>query len=177
MPIINLGQLNPDANVYVKNIDPTVTPQEFDVFFSQFGNVITSTLRCKENGESLCYGYVQYETKEFADQAIASNGFKLKERNIQIEIFKPKKQRQTYTVKTNLYFKNLPNVDDLKEKVQDLFSEYGEITSMALKLDSNVQKKFGFVCFSTHEQADAAINALNGTDPFRNFVFLKKIIF
>lgn len=50
--------MNPDANIFVKNLDPTVTVKTLDSFFSQYGAIFTSKIATKENGESLGYGYV-----------------------------------------------------------------------------------------------------------------------
>ncbi len=58
MPISQPSQFNQKANVYVKNIDPAVTPKEFEVFFEEYGEIITTNLRTNDEGESLCYGYV-----------------------------------------------------------------------------------------------------------------------
>ncbi len=80
MPLINVNQLNPEANIYIKNLDPNLSSQEFDDFFKGFGTVVTSNLRFKDNGESLRYGYVQYKNKESATTAIAQcHGKMLKE--------------------------------------------------------------------------------------------------
>ena len=44
---------------------------------------------------------------------------------------------------------------------------------MAVKVDANIQKKFGFVCFAKQEEAQACMDGLNGTDPFSNYFLLK----
>ena len=58
MPIISLQKCDKTANVFVKNVDRSITPKEFDIFFREFGDVICSTLKTDENGDSLGYGYV-----------------------------------------------------------------------------------------------------------------------
>ena len=60
MPIVNQNKFDKEANCFVKNIDPAVTNKEFDEFFKKYGDIVTSSLRTDENGESLCYGYVQF---------------------------------------------------------------------------------------------------------------------
>ena len=63
---------------------------------------------------------------------------------------------------TNVYVKNLPEAMDL-EGLEQLFSEYGEITSKMLQTnDEGVSKGFGFINFAEHDNARAAVEALNG---------------
>jgi len=52
--------------------------------------------------------------------------------------------------------------------VCEVFGKFGEITSTALKVDSNIKKTFGFINFKTHEEAQAAFTALAEKDPFGN---------
>jgi RNA recognition motif-containing protein len=64
---------------------------------------------------------------------------------------------------TKLYVGNLPfNADD--KALRHNFSEYGEVTSAKVMMDRDTgrSKGFGFVEMGTSEQADAAIQALNG---------------
>lgn len=63
----------------------------------------------------------------------------------------------------NLYVKNLDeSVDD--ERLRQEFSRFGNITSArVMKDESNgVSKGFGFVCFSTPDEATAVITEMNG---------------
>lgn len=63
---------------------------------------------------------------------------------------------------SNLYVKNLDaSVDD--DKLQEHFSSCGQITSAkVMRHDSGLSKGFGFVCFSTSEEAQKALTTLNG---------------
>ena len=65
----------------------------------------------------------------------------------------------------NIYVGNLSwNLKD--QDLQNLFSEYGEVTSAKIVLDkfTNRSKGFGFVEMSGDAEAQAAIDALNGTE-------------
>ncbi len=65
----------------------------------------------------------------------------------------------------NIYVGNLSWT--LKDQdLQDLFSQYGEISSAKIVLDkfTNRSKGFGFVEMANDDEAKAAIEALNGTD-------------
>ena len=59
----------------------------------------------------------------------------------------------------NLYMKNLPeDADD--ERLREVFAEHGNITSVKVMRDEKGKSKgFGFVCFSTAEEAHNAVQA------------------
>jgi RNA recognition motif-containing protein len=62
-----------------------------------------------------------------------------------------------------LYVGNLPyTVDDAS--LQELFSEHGTVVTaqVVIDRDTNRSKGFGFVEMSTDQEAQAAIDALNG---------------
>ncbi|KAI7998634.1 Polyadenylate-binding protein 3 [Camellia lanceoleosa] len=62
----------------------------------------------------------------------------------------------------NLYLKNLDDIVT-DEKLKELFSEFGTITSCKIMLDpQGVSKRSGFVAFSTSVEATRALNAMNG---------------
>jgi polyadenylate-binding protein len=65
---------------------------------------------------------------------------------------------------TNVFVKNLPeSIDDAG--FDELFRQYGDITSSALAKDADGKSKcFGFVNFADHEAADNAVEELNGKE-------------
>ncbi|MDX1653576.1 MAG: RNA-binding protein [Candidatus Competibacteraceae bacterium] len=65
----------------------------------------------------------------------------------------------------NIYVGNLP-YSATEEDLTDLFSEYGQISSVSLISDkfSGQSKGFGFVEMPNNSEADAAIKALNGSN-------------
>jgi len=69
---------------------------------------------------------------------------------------------------TKVFYRNL-STDASEEMVKNLFIPYGTIQDFVLlKNNQDIQKKSkgaGFVKFSTHEEAAAAITGLNGTVP------------
>lgn len=61
----NIKELSSEANIFVKNVSNTVTPAEFESFFSQFGEVFSSKLNQFDKSEGgTGYGYVQFENKD-----------------------------------------------------------------------------------------------------------------
>ena len=61
----------------------------------------------------------------------------------------------------NLYIKNLDDtIDD--ERLRKEFTPFGTITSAKVKLEEGRSKGFGYVCFSSPEEATKAITEMNG---------------
>jgi RNA recognition motif-containing protein len=53
----NIKDLNPEANIFVKNVPNNVLSAEFEEYFNQFGEVFSSKLNQFDKAE--CgYGYV-----------------------------------------------------------------------------------------------------------------------
>lgn len=60
-----------------------------------------------------------------------------------------------------------------EQALSDLFSQYGEVTSVRIIKDKETRrsKGYGFVEMANDSEAQAAINALNGTEHYeRNIV-------
>jgi len=66
---------------------------------------------------------------------------------------------------TNIYVGNLPR-DLTTEQLEAAFSAHGEVQSVSIITDrmTGESRGFGFVEMPNDEQAQAAINSLNGTD-------------
>ena len=60
-----------ENNIFVKKIPKEVTAKEFDEYFRQFGNIVSAKLAEDEEGESMGYGFVLYDSEEGAKKAIA----------------------------------------------------------------------------------------------------------
>lgn len=63
---------------------------------------------------------------------------------------------------SNLYVKNLhPSISD--KELEEHFGYFGKVTSAkVMRCDNGTSKGFGFVNFSTPEEANRALGALNG---------------
>ena len=49
------------TNIYVKNLDPEVTQDDFTELFQQFGNVTSAVVQFDDEGKSKGFGFVSFE--------------------------------------------------------------------------------------------------------------------
>jgi len=208
------------TNIYVKNISPDASDEEFRALFEKYGDITSASLaRDQESGKSRGFGFVNFTTHESAAQAVEElNGNDFRGQDLYVGRAQKKHEREEELRKSyemaraekqskyqgiNLYIKNLADdVDD--DKLRDMFSVYGPITSAkvmrdnyaesaedesegkdkenkkegveeAPEEDSGADKKgdkkgdrklgkskgFGFVCFSSPEDATKAVAEMN----------------
>lgn len=154
----------PEANLFVKNVDTSVTFKELHNYFSKCGPVISVKIAYDKTGNSLGYGYVQFEKPEDADKAIEElNGTKLKEQDIGVEKFKPRGNR-ALTTNNNLYVKHLPegkSKEEIEKILNDEFGVFGKVHSL-LAVSKDGKTWSAFVCFENQESAEIALEALHG---------------
>jgi polyadenylate-binding protein len=152
-----------NANVYVKDLDLSLTQKDLSERFSVFGNILSVKLETFSDGSSKGFGFVQFEETEEATKAISDmDGIEWLGKKITVCEFRKRAEREEHKgVKNNLYCRNFPSDYD-EEKLQTLFGKYGEITSILIK-PSEDGKKQAFICFESGEQAQEAVQNLNGT--------------
>lgn len=165
------------TNVYVKNIDSSVTQEEFEALFQQFGKVTSAIIQFDEYGNSKGFGFVNFESHEGAQRAVENlhdldlNGKNLyvaraqkkaeREEELRRSYEQAKMERLSKYAGVNLYIKNLEDdVDD--EKLRAEFELFGTITSCKVMRDEKgMSKGFGFVCFSSPDEATKAVADMN----------------
>lgn len=155
-----------DANIFVKNLDPSIDSRALFETFGMFGAIISCKVASGPNGASRGYGFVQYEIEDAAKQAIERvNGMLIGGRKVFVGPFK--KRGVDDDVKeggeNSLYARNFP--EDMEDaEILKMFTEFGEIASSLFMNDTRSKKRHGFVNFKDVEAAKAAIEALNGKD-------------
>jgi polyadenylate-binding protein len=173
------------TNLYIKNLDPEVSQDEFEALFLQFGHVTSAIIQLDDEGKSKGFGFVNYEHHEEAQAAVDAlhdqehHGRKLFVSRAQKKAEREEELRKSYEHAkieklskyqgVNLYIKNLEDdVDD--DKLRAEFEPYGAITSCKVMRDEKGSSKgFGFVCFSSPDEATKAVAEMNnkmiGTKP------------
>ncbi|KAH0853146.1 hypothetical protein HID58_090719 [Brassica napus] len=154
------------GNIFIKNLDKSIDHKALHDTFSAFGNIISCKVAVDSSGQSKGYGFVQYETEESAQKAMAQlNGMLLNDKQVYVGPFLRRQERDStanVTKFTNVYVKNLAESttdDDLK----NTFGEFGNITSAVVMKDGDGKSKgFGFVNFDNADDAAKAVEALNG---------------
>ncbi|KAK4654569.1 Protein phosphatase PP2A regulatory subunit B [Podospora pseudocomata] len=142
------------TNVYVKNIPAEVTDEEFRELFAKYGDVTSSSLARSDEGKSRGFGFVNFTTHEAASKAVEElNGKDFRGQELYVGRAQKKHEREEELRRSyeaarqekankyqgvNLYIKNLgDDVDD--DKLRQMFSEYGPITSAKVMRDSVVE--------------------------------------
>lgn len=168
------------TNVFAKNFGDNVSEEQLRDLFQTFGNILSLKIMVDDDqgGKSKGFGFVSYETPEGAELAVTQlhesdfNGRKLycgraqKKAERQQELKKKfeilKMERMNKYQGVNLYVKNLDDGID-SDKLREAFSKFGNITSARVMEDDKTNSRgFGFVCFSSPEEATKAVTEMNG---------------
>ncbi|KAI9664653.1 MAG: Protein phosphatase PP2A regulatory subunit B [Bathelium mastoideum] len=140
------------TNVYVKNVDPDATDDDFSKLFQSIGEVTSASLaRDQETGKSRGFGFVNFVRHEDAAKAVDElhdkdfHGQKLyvgraqkkheREEELRKQYEAARVEKQSKYQGVNLYIKNLEDdIDD--EKLRETFAPFGTITSAKVMRDS-----------------------------------------
>ncbi|XP_068119827.1 polyadenylate-binding protein 1-like isoform X2 [Hyperolius riggenbachi] len=165
------------TNIYIKNFGEEIDDEKLKDIFSIFGNTQSVKVMVDGSGRSRGFGFVNYRKHEEAQMAVAEmNGKELNGRMLYVGRAQKRIERQTELKRrfeqikqermsryqgVNLYVKNLDDgVDD--DRLRKEFSPYGTITSAKVMTNGGHSKGFGFVCFSSPEEATKAVTEMNG---------------
>ncbi|KAJ1076366.1 hypothetical protein K5549_002406 [Capra hircus] len=165
------------TNIYVKNLHVDVDEQRLQDLFSQFGKTLSVKVMRDDSGHSRGFGFVNFKKHEEAQKAVVNmNGREVSGRLLYVGRAQKRVERQNELKRrfeqmkqdrltryqgVNLYVKNLDDsIDD--EKLRKEFSPYGVITSAKVMTEGGHSKGFGFVCFSSPEEATKAVTEMNG---------------
>ncbi|KAG2400544.1 Polyadenylate-binding protein [Vigna angularis] len=152
------------ANLYVKNLAPSIYHKALYDLCSSFGNILSCTVATDASGQSKGYGFVQFESEASAKEAIEKlNGTLLKDKKIYMGPFVSKQDRVNSDASfSNVYVKNLSDTITDAE-LQNIFGEYGDITSAVVMRHTDGRSKgFGFVNFANADNAARARDGLDG---------------
>uniref|UniRef100_A0A7N6FGZ2 Polyadenylate-binding protein n=1 Tax=Anabas testudineus TaxID=64144 RepID=A0A7N6FGZ2_ANATE len=165
------------GNVFIKNLDKSIDNKALYDTFSAFGNILSCKVVCDENG-SKGYAFVHFETQDAADRAIEKmNGMLLNDRKVFVGRFKSRKEREAELGAkakefTNVYIKNFgDDMDD--DRLKEIFDKYGKTLSVKVMTDPTGKSRgFGFVSYEKHEDANKAVEDMNGTELNGKTVFV-----
>lgn len=174
---------NENGNIFIRNLDPSIEESDLYDIFVKYGDIVSCKIPTGKNDQPKGYGYVQFVESEAAQNAIKElSGAKLKDKVIFITLHIPKEKRLNNIPNcdnssssqkdfTSVYVSNLSI--NFEKELQDLFDPYGCIRSTKLIKDKNgIPKGFAFVNYETHEQAQLAIDRLNGIKLNGKYLYL-----
>merc|ERR1711972_866079 len=180
------------TNVYIKNFGEDLGDEKLKEVFSKFGKITSykvvkdrdvkgeegeDVLESGPDGKNKGFGFVSFEDSESAEKAVDElNGVEMFGKTLYVGRAQKKADRQQELKKkfeqlklerlnryqgVNLYVKNLDDtIDD--ERLRKEFAPYGTITSAKVMNEEGRSKGFGFVCFSSPEEATKAVTEMNG---------------
>lgn len=165
------------TNVYIKNFPDSINEDKLRELFESFGKITSYKVMNDDTGKSRCFGFVAFEDAEAAEEAVNQlNGKEFDGKPVYVGRAQKKNERQQELRRkfemlkaerlnryqgVNLYVKNLDDtIDD--EKIRKEFAPYGTITSAKVMTEEGRSKGFGFVCFSSPEEATKAVTEMNG---------------
>jgi len=166
------------TNVYVKDLDTEVSDAQLKELFAKHGSVSSCVVMRDEKGASRGFGFVNFDHHEDALKAVdIINGTQVGQKKVWAGRAQKKTERESELRKKfeqikmdrmtkyqgiNLYVKNLED-DVNEERLRKEFGLFGEIKSVKIMQDEKgVSRGFGFVCYSTPEEAQRAVTEMNG---------------
>jgi polyadenylate-binding protein len=165
------------TNVYIKNFGEDLSDLQLKDMFEKYGKITSHKIMSEDGGKSRGFGFVSFEDPECAEKACDEmNGKDLNGKTLYVGRAQKKAERQAELKRkfeqmklermnryqgVNLYVKNLDDtIDD--ERLRKEFTPFGTITSAKVMMEEGRSKGFGFVCFSSPEEATKAVTEMNG---------------
>ena len=174
-----LGTSQRFTNIYIKNFGEDFNETQLKELFNPFGNIISQRVMLDEEGRAQGFGFVSFDLPQSAARAVDELNGKMMPngKRLYCNRAQKKSERLSYLRRkfdamkmerisryqdVNLYVKNLDDeIDD--ECLRTEFSKFGSITSAKVMTHDNGESKgFGFVCFTSPEEATKAISEMNG---------------
>nr|QEN98431.1 Elav2 [Nephasoma pellucidum] len=152
------------TNLIINYLPQTLQDEEFNTLFLSMGPIKSSKIvRDRSTGYSYGFGFVDYETPEDAQRAVDTlNGTELQNKTIKVAFARPSGEN---IKEANLYIKNIPK-SMTRDELQALFTEYGKIIQVRILTDPYGNSRgVGFVLFDKKEEAEFALNSLDGIVP------------
>uniref|UniRef100_A0AC35U9D9 ELAV-like protein 2 n=1 Tax=Rhabditophanes sp. KR3021 TaxID=114890 RepID=A0AC35U9D9_9BILA len=156
---------NHHTNLIINYLPQSMSQDQVRELFGEMGEIESCKLiRDKTTGQSLGYAFVNFTCKADAEKARNSfNQRKLMNKTIKVSFARPSSE----SIKgANLYVSGLPKnyqASDLNE----IFKAFGNIITSRILIDNNTHqsKGVGFVRYDKKNEAENAINSLNGKIP------------
>lgn len=170
------------TNLYVKQFPSTYDETKLRDIFSVYGIVVSVAISKDNENKAKGFGFVNFSEHESAKKALEELSNKVIEDPAgPFELYVSKAQKKSDRTKEikskfdalnheraskyqgmNLYVKNISDsVTD--EMFREMFTPFGTITSARIMkdVDGKTSKGFGFICYSSPEEATRAVTEMN----------------
>ncbi|CAM4835633.1 unnamed protein product, partial [Rotaria magnacalcarata] len=130
------------TKIFINNFGDQLDEKKLREILSKHGKVLSCKIEYDENGHSKGFGFCSFENSKEAEEAVQTlNGYSIGDK------------------------KNFGNLDDTidDERLKKEFSKFGTITSAKVMEENGRSRGFGFVSFSTTDEAAKAITEMNGS--------------
>jgi polyadenylate-binding protein len=158
-------------------LDPALTEAQLQAKFEEHGKTTSVAIMRNPDGTSKGFGFVCYEKHDDANAAVDKlQGQPLgtkkiwcgpaqkkseREQELKTKFRVLKLEQMTKYSGINLYIKNLED-EITEERLKKEFTQFGNIKSARIMVDEKGNSRgFGFVCYSTPEEAQRAIAEMN----------------
>eukprot|EP01038_Epipyxis_sp_PR26KG_P012787 gene12787-17144_t len=172
------------TNLYVKQFPQSWDEAKLRDLFAEFGPIANVAVTTDAEGKGKGFGFVNFAEHESAVKALAeltnktiedpSGSFELyvsraqkkveRVREIKTKLDAMNHERVSKYQGMNLYVKNISDtISD--DTFREAFAQFGTITSARIMRDPTDQKTskgFGFICYSSPEEATRAVTEMNG---------------
>lgn len=156
-------------NLFVRKLDKSMSSKDLDDSFKDLGEIKSAKVALDSSYKSKGYGFVCFQDFQNTLEVLAkSDSF-----NFAVHAYAPKDRREIRKIFNNIYVKNFPVSWD-EEKLREVFSQFGHITSIFKQQaeKDGVPSVFAFVCYGSENMDDneagpksaaAAVAALHET--------------
>ncbi|XP_014204731.1 sex-lethal homolog [Copidosoma floridanum] len=153
------------TNLIINYLPQSMTEKELYSMFVTIGAVESCRImKDYKTGYSYGFGFVNYAKAEHAAAAISTlNGLQVQNKRLKVSFARPSGEE---IKETNLYVTNLPR-NITEKQIEDMFSQFGQIVQKNILKDkfTGLPRGVAFVRYDKREEAQDAINTLNGTIP------------
>ncbi|EOA88976.1 uncharacterized protein SETTUDRAFT_52439, partial [Exserohilum turcica Et28A] len=168
-------------NLFVGNMSWNIDEDWLRREFEGFGEIVgCRVITDRETGRAKGFGYVEFANAADAAKAQKEmHDYELDGRPLNVDFSTPRQKPDANAAgarankfgdkrspASNTLFLGNISFECTNDSIQQIFAEYGNITRVSLPTDRDTGslKGFGYVDFSTQEEATAALEALNGQD-------------
>jgi len=156
--------------VFIGNLSWNTDEEGLHQVFADCGAISSVRIITGSDGRKKGYGYVEFESSESAQAALALTGTDVDGREIRVDLAQPrandgrgKVEEPTSPASAILFVGNL-SFSVTEDQVRESFGQYGDLISVRFPTDRETGefKGFGYVQFDNINNAKAAVAGLNG---------------